>query len=63
MRYYYYGDEAGSVRGNPIHAMHVVEQPDVLSDDPKDRDLIIEEDTIYEIDRECLQCRKHKKKK
>lgn len=61
MRYYYYGDEASSQRRKTIHAMHVDEPSYDTSDNLRDRDLIIEEDTIYEIDRECLKCRQQHK--
>lgn len=55
MRYYHYGAEqhtnllTGS--GMPASA-----GSDTLQ--TEDRDLIIEDDTIYEIDRECLNCRR-----
>lgn len=57
MRYYYYGEEACSKRKRAIHAMDVYDQFKLSNDDPKDRDLVIEEDTIYEIDRDCLRCK------
>ncbi|MDE6568895.1 MAG: hypothetical protein K2K70_14380 [Lachnospiraceae bacterium] len=58
MRYYYYGNQYDQQK-QAIHAMHVSDSQGVRAEKPDDRDLIIEDDTIYEIDRECLRCRRH----
>lgn len=57
MRYYYYGNQYDSQQKQAIHAMHVYDSHRVQMEKPEDRDLVIEEDTIYEIDRECLRRR------
>lgn len=57
MIYYYYGanpDSEGVLRTNEMP----VENPPVR----RYGDLIIEEDTIYEIDESCLNCKKRKNK-
>lgn len=59
MRYYYYGNQSDPEQKQSIHAMHVSDSQSVRTVKPADRDLIIEDDTIYEIDRECLRCRRH----
>ncbi len=59
MRYYYYGNQYDHGQKQAIHAMHVSDTQNVRAEKPDDRDLIIEDDTIYEIDRECLRCRRH----
>lgn len=58
MRYYYYGNQHDHGQKQAIHAMHVSDSQSVRAEKPGDRDLIIEDDTIYEIDRECLRCRR-----
>lgn len=58
MRYYYYGGRPGNGQKQSIHAMHVYDPQLTRKNKQKDRDLIIEDDTIYEIDRECIRCRR-----
>ncbi|MDE6851189.1 MAG: hypothetical protein K2J67_01700 [Lachnospiraceae bacterium] len=60
MRYYYYGNQYDSGQKQAIHAMHVYDPYKVQTVKPGDCDLVIEDDTIYEIDRECLRCRRQK---
>lgn len=57
MRYYYYGGKASDAsleeqqndrREMPDRSVHRL---------PSDRDLIIEADTVYEIDRQCMRKR------
>ncbi len=57
MRYYYYGGRSGKEQKQSIHAMHVYDPQITRRNKQKDQDLIIEDDTIYEIDRECIRCR------
>lgn len=57
MRYYYYGGEDSHSQKQVVHAMHVQSRQRVPAVHPGDRDLVIEDDTIYEIDRECIRCR------
>lgn len=59
MRYYYYGDKrsptektAGSGRAGAVRTGSGRRMPD------RDQDLVIEEDTVYEIDRDCIQCQR-----
>lgn len=58
MRYYHYGDDALELplESNGVRPVHA----DTAS--YRDRDLIVEDDTIYEIDRECINCKQEKKK-
>mgnify|MGYP000369511986 CR=1 FL=1 len=51
MRYFYYGVEKGKESMPSGHGME--NRRNVKRED----DLVIEEDTIYEIDRECEACR------
>ena len=60
MRYYYYGNQHDSEQKQEIHAMHVYDPHKMQTVKHGDRDLVIEDDTIYEIDRECLRCRRQK---
>lgn len=55
MRYYHYGTER---QEKPLKGsgMPLSEQTDAFC--RSDQDLIIEDDTVYEIDRECLGCRR-----
>ena len=57
MRYYHYGTKRHEnlLKGS---GMPLSEQADAFC--RGDRDLIIEDDTIYEIDRECLGCRQER---
>lgn len=64
MRYYYYGNDvktarirqkASALSANRYHQLYF--QENLF----QDQDLIIEDDTVYEIDRECLRCKKNKK--
>lgn len=57
MRYYYYGGEDSHRQKQIVHAMHVYDRHKVPVVNQGDRDLVIEDDTIYEIDRECIRCR------
>lgn len=59
MRYYYYGNQNEHEQKQAVHAMHVSDSHRMRAARLDDRDLVIEDDTIYEIDRECLRCRKH----
>ncbi len=58
MRYYYYGNQSDHGQKQVVHAMHVTDPHRMRMVKPGDRDLVIEDDTIYEIDRECLRCRR-----
>lgn len=51
MRYFYYGTET---RKEAMPSGHGIEN---RQNGNKEDDLVIEEDTIYEIDRECEACR------
>ena len=51
MRYFYYGNEK---RKDRVSWEHAVNSSDGMQ---REDDLVIEEDTIYEIDRECEACR------
>lgn len=56
MLYYYYGKEPesrGALRANEMSGEHAAVQ--------KYGELIIEDDTIYEIDETCLNCRRGEK--
>ena len=57
MRYYHYGTKRHENLLNRS-GMPLSEQADAFC--RGDRDLIIEDDTIYEIDRECLGCRQER---
>ena len=50
MRYFYYGTDH--------ERQYKAAGTDIGSTDGWDGDLIIDEDTVYEIDRECEKCRK-----
>lgn len=50
MRYFYYGPEKAKEMA--------VESSEEDRRQKQEDDLVIEEDTIYEIDRECEECRK-----
>lgn len=57
MRYYYYGETTNSqMHGNSERGIGVGYHLKNL--ELQDSDLVIEEDTVYEIDRECLKCRR-----
>lgn len=58
MRYYHYGADAVEM---PLksNGMAGLTDEDMVS--CRDRDLVVEEDTIYEIDRECINCKKGRK--
>lgn len=60
MRYYYYGDKrspeektAGNGRAGTVKAGSINRRMS-----GRDQDLVIEEDTVYEIDRECIRCQR-----
>lgn len=55
MRYYHYGTDA--VRA-PLESEGMIWSNNANKKIWDDSDLIIEEDTIYEIDRECINCKK-----
>ncbi len=64
MRYYYYGNgvktEKKRLKASVLsekRPWQVILQESLL----QDQDLVIEDDTIYEIDRECLRCRQNRK--
>ncbi|MCH5266919.1 MAG: hypothetical protein J1E62_01135 [Lachnospiraceae bacterium] len=55
MRYYHYGTDAVKL---PLESKGMVWSDNGNKKIWDDKDLIIEEDTIYEIDRECINCKK-----
>ena len=57
MRYYHYGADAAE---RPLRSNGMVRPPGRRETFRDDSDLVIEEDTIYEIDRECIGCKKRK---
>lgn len=57
MLYYYYGKEPAS--GGVLRANEMSGEPASIQ---KYGELIIEDDTIYEIDETCLNCKKGEKK-
>ncbi len=65
MRYYHYGNKNSmftegrelKASGN-IYAAKDRQGESYNSRLPKDSTLVIEDDTVYEIDEECLRCRK-----
>lgn len=52
MKYYYYGSQ---IEKNELEEKPVTVQRETIEKIPG---LIIEEDTIYEIDEECLRCKR-----
>lgn len=61
MRYYYYGTDAQNQRKGRVEAANRREEGGYGARKSRGRgeeDLVVEEDTIYEIDRECEACRK-----
>ena len=58
MRYYHYGADAVEM---PLKSNGMTESTEEDMASYRDRDLVIEEDTIYEIDRECINCKKGEK--
>ena len=64
MRYFYYGKETeekrgtseGRKKGTEIHSASI--RPQIYG---KEEDLVIEEDTIYEVDKMCLSHRAGRK--
>lgn len=58
MRYYHYGADAVEM---PLESNGMAGLTDEDLESDPDRDLVVEEDTIYEIDRECISCKKGEK--
>lgn len=66
MRYYYYGNQEKSTRSNRVWSKAAEESSGgsdaaavsmTAQEQRIEGDLVIEEDTIYEIDRDCLRCK------
>lgn len=64
MRYFYYGNEQNSKgqRQADLRSNGMGQVQNSWQNEMEDG-LIIEEDTIYEIDQECLACRKRRERK
>lgn len=71
MRYYYYGnpeketipEEKSDMYAEEVSFSAGTEENSLSTTSSKTEifgDLVIEEDTVYEIDRECLKCRENK---
>ena len=65
-RCYYYGNESAELKAVENKEKTPVEKESdnvikrIIIDD--DTELVIEKDTVYEIDRKCVECKKNKRR-